>query len=72
MYIYPRDLIHETDLRGKLRPKPKFATIGQRLQFMRTDNAKLPPKLETKLVKFTLQLEVDYTLGNLYVCSLVA
>ena len=37
---------------------PKFATIGERLQFMRADNAKLRPKL----VKFTPQLEVDYTL----------
>ena len=41
---------------------PKFATIGERLQFMRADNAKLRPKLRPKLVKFTPQLEVDYTL----------
>ena len=40
----------------------KFATIGERLQFMRADNAKLRPKLRPKLVKFTPQLEVDYTL----------
>ena len=36
----------------------KFATIGERLQFMRAENAKLRPKL----VKFTPQLEVDYAL----------
>ena len=35
----------------------KFATIGERLQFMRVDNAKLRPKL----VKFTPPLKVDYT-----------
>ena len=34
-----------------------FATIGERLQFMRAaDNAKLRPKLRPNLVKFTLQL----------------
>ena len=37
---------------------PKFATIGERLQFMRADNAKLRPKLRPKLVKFTPPLEV--------------
>ena len=42
--------------------KPKFATIGEKLQFIRVDNAKLHPKLRPKLVKFTPQLEVDYTL----------
>ena len=36
--------------------------IGERLQFMRADNAKLRPKLRPKLVKFTPPLEVDYTL----------
>ena len=41
---------------------PKFATIGERLQFMRADNAKLQPKLRPKLVKITPPLEVDYTL----------
>ena len=41
---------------------PKFTSIGDRLQFMRTDNVNLQPKLATKLVKFTLQLKVDYTL----------
>ena len=40
----------------------KFATISERLQFMRADNPKLRPKLQPKLVKFTPQLEVDYTL----------
>ena len=40
----------------------KFATIGERLQLNRADNAKLRPKLRHKLVKFTPQLEVDYTL----------
>ena len=41
---------------------PKSETIGERLQFMKADNAKLQPKLTTKLVKFTPQIEVEYIL----------